>query len=116
LKRSEKMDTESKPTIPAGYNAENVVRNQEQQRLLGVVEASIHEIEHMIEQNEEDVNILTAILSLDIVLDRVELSLAKNRDLRRRIYRRSAGRGSISGTRVKGPVNRTPYARSRWRY
>jgi hypothetical protein len=110
------MDTESKPTIQAGYNAENVVRNQEQQRLLGVVEASIHEIEHMIEQNEEDVNILTAILSLDIVLDRVELSLAKNRDLRRRIYRRSAGRGSISGTRVKGPVNRTPYARSRWRY
>jgi hypothetical protein len=110
------MDTESKPTIPSGYKAENVVSNQEQQRLLRVVEVNIHEIAHMIEQNEEDVNILTAILSLDMVLDRIELSLAKDRNLRRRIYRGSAGRGRVIGTRVKGPANRTPFDRIRWRY
>jgi hypothetical protein len=110
------MDTEMRPIILSEQNTGKVIGNQEQQRLLGVVEVNIHEIVNMIEQNDEDVKILTAILSLDTILDRIEASLAKDRNLRRRSCGRSAGRGRKGGTRMKGLVNKKPYDRFRWPY
>jgi hypothetical protein len=73
------------------------------------VEVNVHEIVHMIEQNDEDFKVLLAILSLDRVLDRLELSLLEDRSDRQRSISRSAGRGGKGGTRAKAPARRKSY-------
>jgi len=75
---------------------------------------NVHEIAYMIEQNEEDMNILMAILSLYKVLDRLEMNLVENLSNRQRRISRSAGRGRKGGTREKAPTRRKSYNQFRW--
>lgn len=103
------MDAELRPKTVSELKIGKFIDSYERQKLLGVVEVNVHEIVHMIEQNDEDFKVLLAILSLDRVLDRLELSLLEDRSDRQRSISRSAGRGRKGGTRAKAPARRKSY-------
>lgn len=110
------MDAELKPKTVSERKIGKFLGSYERQKLLGAVEVNVHEIAYMIEQNEEDLNILMAILSIDQVLDRLELSLLEDRSDRQRSISRSAGRGRKGGTREKASASRKSYNQFRWLY
>jgi hypothetical protein len=95
------MDAEPRPKVLSELKIGKIIGSDERQKLLGVVVVNVQEIAYMIEQNEDDLQILTAILSLDKVLDRLELSLIEDRSDRPRSINRSAGKGGKGGTGLK---------------
>ncbi|HEC61510.1 MAG TPA: hypothetical protein ENI27_04580 [bacterium] len=103
------MDAELKPKTVSGLKIGKFVDSYERQKLLGTAEVNVHKIIHMIEQNDEDLNILKAILSLDKVLARLELSLLEDWSDRQMSSGRSAGRGKKDRTRAKAPARRKSY-------
>jgi hypothetical protein len=98
------MDSELRPQNLSELKTGKVIGNYERQRLLGVAELNVHEIVHMIEENEADTNILAAITSLDSILHRLEVNLAEILVSRRKRIGRSAGRTGKNVGRPKDPT------------